>query len=170
LSEIGWGFIDEVYDLYKYGDEAYINIKDIRKKEREINQIVKSIKSTPKWFDRLKKESETTGENIDSLLTNNARYIYNKRHKEEVVKGIPQTGAYSFSKEALELGISEEALQKEHDKELFKIKKNIKETPSWLSKVEKDAKSKNISLEECLRQHAEFMLMKGKKEKWKQSH
>ncbi len=65
---------------------------------------------------------------------------------------------------------SEEALQKEHDKELFKIKKNIKETPSWLSKVEKDAKSKNISLEECLRQHAEFMLMKGKKEKWKQSH
>ncbi len=69
LSKLGWGFINQAYDLLLKGID----------KETAINQIIASIKSDPKWFASVKAKAVDRNIELDSMLSLDAEYIYKRK-------------------------------------------------------------------------------------------
>lgn len=69
LSKLGWGFINQAYDLLLKGID----------KETAINQIIASIKSDPKWFASVKAKAANRNIELDSMLRLDAAYMYNRK-------------------------------------------------------------------------------------------
>jgi hypothetical protein len=66
LAKLGWGFIDQTYDLL---------IKDVDR-ELAIRKIIISIKSDPKWLDSVRKKAAARNIELDSMLRLDAEYVY----------------------------------------------------------------------------------------------
>ena len=69
LKKLGWGFINQTYDLL---------IKSIDK-ETAIKQIIGGIKSNPKWFASIKAKAVERNIELDSVLRLEAEYLYKQR-------------------------------------------------------------------------------------------
>ncbi|MEO8760661.1 MAG: hypothetical protein ABI448_07215 [Bacteroidia bacterium] len=143
LKELGWGFIDEVYTMYKNGPEAYRIMKQIRKRSAEINQIKSAIKNNEDWYNQIKKQAIEISISIDSCTQLNAEYLYKENHKNDPP---PQ--------------IVEDVLKRI---EYFKyvIKKNKK----WLNDITQKAKEKHISVDSCINMDAQWMTNEEMKNK-----
>src|SRR5438552_3319553 len=83
LKNFGWGIVDELYDLYKYGPYRYELSKRDRKKRSEINHIKFVAWNDEQWFAKIKKQADELHLNIDSCIEVNAVYHYNEMHKND---------------------------------------------------------------------------------------
>lgn len=72
LPTIGWGFIDNAYDLYTYGSLKQLN-KDPAYIEK-VKGFIYYIKTQPEWFDAVKKQALQNKISVDSMLMLNAIY------------------------------------------------------------------------------------------------
>lgn len=70
LAKLGWGFLNEAYDLM-------INNTS---REQEIERIIARITKDPKWFSSVKEDAKNKHIELDSMLQLNAEYLYNKNH------------------------------------------------------------------------------------------
>jgi len=135
LKELGWGFIDEVYDMYKNGPAAYSVMKQNRRKNSEITQIKLGIKSNESWYNEIKHQAKDKNISVDSSLQLNADYVYTENHKNDL------------------------PLQKEEDItsriEDFKIA--IRKDKKWLESIILKAKEKHISVDSCINLDAKWM-------------
>ena len=137
LKQMGWGFIDEVYDMYKNGADAYEKSKTLRKKKAEITQLKITIQNDAKWFSYVIRQAKQNNISIDSCLQLNADYNYNENHKNDV--GIAPLVVETFEQKVLG------------------FKKAITTNPDWLDKVSKKAKQLGISIDSSITRDAIWM-------------
>ncbi len=69
LNKLGWGFINEAYDLLLKGID----------KEAAIRRVMQVIESDPDWFASVKTKAVERNITIDSMLRLDAEYIYNRK-------------------------------------------------------------------------------------------
>ena len=69
LNKLGWGFINEAYDLLLKGID----------KEAAIRRVMQVIESDPDWFASVKTKAVDRNITIDSMLRLDAEYIYNRK-------------------------------------------------------------------------------------------
>jgi hypothetical protein len=81
LKQIGWGFIDDVYNIYKNEPNYYEEFKNNKRKISEINRTKITIRNDENWFKSIKKQARELNISIDSCLELNAEYMYNINHK-----------------------------------------------------------------------------------------
>jgi hypothetical protein len=99
--------------------------------EQEIVDYIKTIKEDSTWFNGLKKEAEKNKKRIEQTLLDNANYMFG-------LKGpiiIQQT--------------------------IEKTIEQIKADPSWLASIHEKAKNRNQSVEQILKEDAEFIVNKA---------
>lgn len=83
LGQMGWGFIHEVYSLYKNGPVEYEKFKVKKKKEAELTTIVLYIEKDENWLISIRENAKALKISVDSCIAMNAEYIYNERHKND---------------------------------------------------------------------------------------
>ncbi len=137
LKDIGWGFIDDVYFMYKNGVEGYEIMKKKRKKNSEITQIKLTIKNNGEWFHEIEHQAKDKGISIDSSLQLNAEYVFWEKHKNDPPPRKTEKEIFNERVEALKAAI-----------------KNSKE---WLRNVEKKAEELHISLDSCINMNAKWV-------------
>lgn len=71
LAKLGWGFLNEAYDL------LVLNTN----RNTEVERIIARIINDPKWYDSVKEDAKSQNIEVDSMLRINAEYLYNKKHK-----------------------------------------------------------------------------------------
>ncbi|MFI5150811.1 MAG: hypothetical protein ACHQRM_13835 [Bacteroidia bacterium] len=143
LKELGWGFIEEVYNMYKNGPAAYANQRQFRKKISELNETKRNIRGTREWMLNLEKESRKTGITVDSLVDQNASYIYTQNHLNDTQSTVPEVNEVT-----------------EEDKLLDMVKETveqIKRDPVWLEAVKKKALERHIPLDSAIVQDARWV-------------
>jgi hypothetical protein len=142
LKELGWGFIDEVYTMYKNGPEAYEIMKKNRKKNAEITQIKIGIKNNEDWYNTIKRQAYDNHISIDSCIQLNAEYVYSENHKNDP-PSLPE------KKLKKKLQVSPEKVK------AFKMA--IHKDKKWLKAIEQKSKEKHISLDSCINLDALWM-------------
>jgi len=136
LKELGWGFIDEVYALYKNGPEAYQVMKQNRKKNSEITQIKLGIKGNNSWYNDIKQQAKDKNSSVDYFLQLNADYIYSEKHKNDPP---PEK--------------EEDVIKRTED---FKI--SIRKDKKWLDSITLKAKEEHISVDSFINLDAKWMV------------
>lgn len=194
LKSIGWGIIDELYDLYKNGPYAYELAKRDRKKVAEMNRIKSIVWGDEKWFAQVKKQAAAFHMSLDSCVNTNAEFFYNETHKND--PPVVLTEAEKMRDRILHIKISmmQNKEWKAHllekakkwgvsldscmtvdaqwtaQQDLYRgrlayFKSKIKSTPDWLKEVEAQARSLKITLDSCIMINARFMISEEQKKK-----
>jgi hypothetical protein len=83
LGQIGWGFIQETYALYKNGPLEYEKYKIKKKKDAEMTTIINYIEKEETWLIDLSAQAKALKITLDSCIYINAAYIYSERHKND---------------------------------------------------------------------------------------
>jgi hypothetical protein len=138
LKDIGWGFIDEVYNMYKNGNDAYLVYAKKRKRIAGINQIKVGIQNNPEWLNEIKRQAAEKNISMDSSLQLNAEYVYNEQHKNDLPEVIQPTNS-------------------NRQKLIDGFKMAIKNDSKWLEVVTQKAKEKNISVDSSITLDAIWM-------------
>ena len=195
LKHVGWGFIDEVYNLYKNGPVAYQKFKLVRKKLAEINQIKYVAWDDEKWLHQIEVQAKDLHISLDSGVNMNVDYYYNEIHKNDppIVKTKQQeieervslisaqiVESKEWKKSVLDqskkLNISFDSCMRinalwlvknqMYEERVAQIKQQILENKGWLNDVTEKAKKRNISLDSCINIDARWMVdEEQKKEK-----
>lgn len=137
LKEIGWGFIDEVYTMYKNGLDGYEIMKQTRKKNSEATQIKLSIRNNEDWFNEIKHQAKERSISVDSSLQLNVEYVYSENHKND--------SPTQKTKEEL------------FNEKVTALKVAIRKDKKWLSDITQKAKEKHISIDSCINLDAKWM-------------
>lgn len=179
LKCIGWGIIDELYEMYSQNKYSYELNKKNRKKTSEINQVRSIAWNDPEWFGKIKEQAEKLSISVDSCVKINAEFYYNEKHKNDPPLVIaPEQAMYErvlkikakmldsrewyayLVKKAADMKISIDSCigmdaRWSADQEIFKerveyFKNQIRNTPKWLNDVAIKAKQWNISTDSCV--------------------
>lgn len=70
VQDIGWGFIEQAYDVYDK------ELKAVFRKNVYLQNIIEEINNTPAWLSDIKKKAKANGISIDEQIKMDAQYIY----------------------------------------------------------------------------------------------
>lgn len=76
LSKFGWGFIDDAYKLYKYGENQ--NPEAFRAKVEEVRKYIKNDK---KWMEVIIEKAHKQNISVDSMLMKDAIWVAKNQNK-----------------------------------------------------------------------------------------
>jgi hypothetical protein len=76
-KSLGWGFIEDAYKLYKYGEGSLAD----RNYQSEMNEIERNIYDSDKWFKEIKEKSLKNKIPLDSMMKLDAEWVYRDMHK-----------------------------------------------------------------------------------------
>jgi hypothetical protein len=87
LKQFSWGFIEEVYDMYTKGPDAYTELQNSRKEKQTLIATMNNIRNAPDWYGKVKRQAKELGISNDSAVYLNAVHLMNiereKRKKRE---------------------------------------------------------------------------------------
>jgi hypothetical protein len=81
LKQIGWGFINDIYNIYSNGPDYYQIFIANRKKQYYITKYIINIRNNDDWYKKIKLQAYDLNISIDSCLLLNAEYMYNIYNK-----------------------------------------------------------------------------------------
>ena len=137
LKQIGWGFIEDVYSMYKNGPEAYEKMKRERKHTSEVTQTKIAIRNDEKWYRYVVKQAREMHISIDSCVQLNAEYAYRENHKNDPPP--PPSPEELFAQK------------------VGGYKNAILSNAAWLKQVAEKAKKLKIPLDSCITMDAKWM-------------
>jgi len=135
LKQMGWGFIDDVYNMYKNGPAAYEKAKRERKRNSELSQTKMAIRNDDAWFKFVRKQATQLHISIDSCVQMNAEYAYTEKHRNDPA------------------GDPKEVLKQKTEA----YKAAIRADKVWLKKVSDKAAEKGISVDASIETDATWM-------------
>lgn len=133
LSQLGWGFIDDLYSIYKNGDNEY-NKKN-RKRNAELLRIEYDIQGNAGNLYTIKKIAKENNISPDSCLRFFADSIYTAKHHQDTITNV-----------TIRSKMVDDLINK------------IKADKEWFNSVKKDARDKGISLDSSLCAKAEWII------------
>ena len=137
LKLMGWGFIEEVYAMYKASPAVYEVLKKQRKYNAEINQIKINMHTDLNWLKQVQKQAIELKISLDSCVQLNAEYMYKENHQNDLPQASNGSDVFAMRK-------------------AFYVNE-IHKDPKWL-KIEQDKSKKwKVSLDSAISIDAAFM-------------
>ncbi len=124
IGDIGWGFIEDAYELYTQGEKT----QKERQKEICLLRIKRGMKTDLKWTFNMEQEAKKEKVSIDSVKTRTANWVFENQHW------------YSFAEENSSIS-----------KNIIDL---IKANHTWNESLTAKAKSKKISPESLISKEA----------------
>lgn len=76
-SNIGWGFIEDAYKYFKYGEKSLGN----RQEQSDINGIIRYLYENPAWLNDVRIKAEKNGMPLDTMIYLDAEWVYKQGKK-----------------------------------------------------------------------------------------